>query len=333
MEKKLANASILLSNKYGPILKQFLSQKQQQVFSDLYLRIPRVIQGSTELNISVVYSKCLLNWLDSPFVSIASPNKVMQKNLLPKDLYLLTFYSMACVKRVKFDECFSLAVTGRSSTGKTRCIESVLQEAAFTFNSEKGVGRYNGCKHRPIMMYHDVDISVLYKGTDGQIFRSLSRTESTNVKVHSGLVTLPPLWLLISSNQRINSHTFVKSQSDPSADNILHSLFSSGVEKFESQLLVPGTKRELLQESLTAVRMRVLELFVKAAPNLDNTPLPNGILFTRLHLMVGLYEKVVEIMKKYSPNDFHSPLLISYVLTALCSNFKLYKKKLAQLLY
>ena len=36
MEKKLASASILLSNKYGPILKQLMSQKQQQIFSDIY---------------------------------------------------------------------------------------------------------------------------------------------------------------------------------------------------------------------------------------------------------------------------------------------------------
>lgn len=344
MEKKLANASILLSNKYGPILKQFMSQKQQLMFSELYVRIPRAIQTSTDLNLSVVYNKCLLNWIDSPSVSVASPNKILQKNILPKDLYLLTFYSMACVKRVKFDECFSLSVVGRSSTGKTRFLESVLLEAAFTFNSEKGVGRYNGCKHRPIIMYHDVDISVLYKGTDGQIFRSLSRTEPTNVKVHSGLITLPPLWVMISSNQRINNHTFEKTTCHPattsstnsqlpSTSHIFHSFFSSsGInntatsEKYESQLQVPGSKRELLQESLTAVRMRVLELFVKSAPNLESTPLPSGILFTRLNLIVGLFDKIVQIMKKYSVADFHSPLLVSYVLTALCSNYKLYNK-------
>ena len=356
MEKKLANASILLSNKYGPILKQFMSQKQQQMFSELYVRIPRLIQTSSDLNLSVVYNKCLLNWIDSPFVSVASPNKILLKNILPKDLYLLTFYSMACVKRVKFDECFSLSVVGRSSTGKTRFLESVLLEAAFTFNSEKGVGRYNGCKHRPIIMYHDVDISVLYKGTDGQIFRSLSRTEPTNVKVHSGLITLPPLWVLISANQRINNHTFEKNSCQPSATStpssqspsmpatatsttahLFHSFFLSGgggggnnnnkvVETYESQLQVPGSKRELMQESLTAVRMRVLELFVKAAPNLESTPLPSGTLFTRLNLIVGLFDKIVQILKKYSVSDFHSPLLVSYVLTALCSNFKLYNK-------
>ena len=327
MEKKLADVSILLSNKYGPILKQFLSQRQQQIFSDLYLRIPKVIQCSlSTLNLSVVYNKCFLNWIDSPCVSVNSPNKVLLKHILPKDLYLLTFYSMACIKRVKFDECFTLAVVGKSSCGKSRLFESVLQEAAFTFNNEKGVGRYSGCKHRPILMYHDIDITVLYKGTDGAIFRSLARTEPTNVKIHSGLITLPPLWIFISSNQRINSHSFERNDTFSSANFApVHSFFTSE-EKYESQLKVAISKQEQWQESLTAVRMRVLELFVKAAPDLENTPLPNGILFTRQNLIVGLYNKIVQTMKKYCLNDFHSPLLVSYVLTALCSNYKIYKK-------
>ena len=362
MEKKLASASILLSNKYGPILKQLMSQKQQQIFSDIYVRIPKSLQAisssnAENLNLSVVYNNCFSNWIDSSCISIHSPNKILLKNVLPKDMYILTFYSMACVKRTKFDECFSLAVCGKSSTGKTRMIESVLQEAAFSFNSEKGVGRYNGCKHRPILMYHDIDISSLHKGTDGAIFRSLSRTEPTNVKVHSSLITLPPLWIMISSNQRINTHTFEKITTSNSLSSIvpfsslpststststakkttisittiknenasIHPYFvTSNIEKYESQLEVTGAKRELLQESLNAVRMRVLEIFVKSKPNLDSTPLPSGIMFNRINLIVGLYKRVVDTMKKYSSVDFHSPVLISYVLTALCANFNYY---------
>ena len=355
MEKKLASVSILLSNKYGPILKQFLSQKQQQVFSDLYIKIPKSLNLSNEnatANISVIYSKSFCDWFDSPCISIQSPNKILLKNVLPKDIYILTLYSMGCVKRLKFDECFSLAVCGKSSTGKTRMIESVIQEAAFSFNQEKGVGRYHGCKHRPILLYHDINISCLYRGVDGAIFRSLSRTESTNVKVHSSVVTLPPLWIMISSNQRINNHTFCnrpkvcgKNEEDNNlnikSENVAKSFFSAGggggsgnnnnnnknnnvYERYDSQLEIHGAKRELLQESLTAVKMRVLELFVKSQPNLKNNPLPNCVMFTRINLIVGLYQRIVETMKKYSLDDFHSPVLISYVLTALCANFNLY---------
>ena len=47
-------------------------------------------------------------------------------------------------------------------------------------------------------------------------------------------------------------------------------------------------------------------------------------MFTRINLIVGLYQRIVETMKKYSLDDFHSPVLISYVLTALCANSNLY---------
>ena len=337
MEKKLASVGILLSNKYGPILKQFMSQKQQQIFSNIYVRLPKGLQLNSEaaaLNISVVYSKCFSNWIDSSCVSVQSPNKILLKNLLPKDCYILTFYSMACVKRIKFDECFALSIVGKSSCGKSRILEAVLQESSFSFNSEKGIGRYNGCKHRPILMYHDIDLSVLCKGTDGAIFRSLSRTEPTNVKVHSSLITLPPLWIIISSNQRVNSHTFEKNLDSVETKNkfVSNSFFSKGgcnssnLDKYESQLTIVGSKRELLQESLVAVRMRVLELFLKAQPNLKSTPLPSGVMFTRVNLIVGVYNRIVYTMKKYNPDDFYSPVLISYVLTALCYNYNLYAK-------
>ena len=360
-EDKLADASILLSHKYSGLLKALLSRKHQADFETAYSKIPTILTSG--LNLGVVYNQCFNTWIDSPHINFATGNKMLLGNLSGKDCFILHLFAFATCKRAKCDDCYALSITGKSSVGKSRLIEDVLQQSSFTYNCDKGVGRFS-VKNRPILLYRDVDLEVLIKGPDATKFRTICRSETTSVKIHSSTVVLPALWVLITSNQRVNNHTFeievvvpAPQREHPIASTsnntklARHSFFQSHWNKqlthnkqsspgdtttqfvvttkrevFHSQLELPGTKRERLDESLRAVRNRVLEAFIKERPDISSAPLPSGAIFQRGHFIVGVFERIVQIMKLYNVQDFHSPMLVSYILTALCDNFSFYKR-------
>ena len=344
-EGKLADASILLAHKYSGMLKNLLSRKHQADFETFYSKIPQVITSTA--NIGLIYRQCFNAWIDSPHLSFSTGNKLLLGNLNGKDCLILHLFAFATCKRAKCDDCYAIAVTGKSSVGKSRLLEDVLQQSSFTYKSEKGVGRFS-VKNRPILLYRDVDLEVLIKGSDAAKFRTICCSEATSVKIHSSTVVLPALWILITSNQRINNHTFQTAMFSPetgfkttTAANNPTSFFQSHWNKqqqqqqqppqcitkkeiFLSQLVLPGTKKDRLEESLSAVRNRVLEAFIKDRPDLSLAPFPSGVIFQRGHFIVGVFQRIVQIMQQYGPGDFYSPMLVSYVLTALCDNLQFY---------
>ena len=374
-ENKLAEASLMLSHRYGNVLKDYLSRKQQLGFVKSYSKLPKSL--TSYLNLCLAYSKSFERWISSEHLSFSTLNKTGLGALTPKDAFIVHLFSMATCRRVKGDDCFALSVVGRSSVGKTRIIEHCLQQASFTYASEQGVGRFN-VKDRPILMYRDIDIEKLVKGADSGKFRTICRSEMTAVKIFSSTVTLPPLWVMVSSNQRINDHRFPKntlkrknpdapvahtqskvqreeavakqpaavksSQSSASRQSsfVLPSASAGNryattkngptcviplmPASYPSQLTRPGKKNEVQEESVRAVQNRVLELYVKDRPDLTDAPLPNGVVFQRTHLVVGIYDMIIDIMAKLLPQDFHSPVLVSYILTGLCDNYALYKR-------
>ena len=349
---KLADTSLLLSHKYGTVLKAYLSRKQELEFTKSYSKLPKQILSQS--NLAFVYSQCFAKWINSEHISFSTLHKTGLGQLTGKECFIVHLFSMATCRRVKGDDSFALSVVGRSSVGKTRIIEHCLQQASFTYASEPGVGRFN-VKNRPILLYRDIEIDKLVKGADSSKFRTICRSEMTSVKVHSATVTLPPLWVMISANQRINSHSFSvpvkrkdtatvsipdkKQKLDPSPSTSFANAFnwtsSSSTSKkaatkcffnkpahYPSQLVNSVVR---LEESLKAIQNRVLELFVREKPDLTEAPLPNGTIFQRAHLIVGIFDTVLDILDQHSPEDFFSPVLVSYVLTGLCDNLKLYE--------
>ena len=385
-DNKLAEASLLLSHKYGTVLKAHLSRKQQLGFTKSYSKLPK--NYFSKSNLCFVYSQCFAQWINSGEISFCTLNKSALGALSAKDCFIAHLFSMATCRRVKGDDCYALSVVGKSSVGKTRMIEHCLQQASFTYASEPGVGRFN-VKHRPILLYRDIDITKLVKGADSSKFRTICRSEMTSVKVHSSTVTLPPLWVLISANQRINSHFFPvtprqattaatkasapvspakKSKNDikdsnsgnsnsgnssrtahfnafnwdsasssgknngGGGNNSSKSNFNSTLVKISSfpsnyptQLIPSGKRDERQDESIKAVQNRVLELFVREKPDLTTAPLPTGVIFQRSHLVVGIFDTIIDILERHAPADFYSPVLVSYLLTGLADNLALYK--------
>ena len=375
---QLADASLLLSHKYGTVFKEYLSRQQQQQFTQSYSQVPKNIVSKT--NLCHMYAACFRRWIHSEHVSFNTANQTALGGLSPKDSFIFHLFSMATCRRIKGDDCFALSVVGRSSVGKTRMIEHVLQQASFTYASEPGCGRFN-VKDRPILLYRDIDIEKLYKGADAGKFRTICRSEMTAVKIHSSTIMLPPLWVLVSANQRINNHTFqrvsaaavaatpvgakrglmdttgdaekkIKLEPDvaaavqpsmtPSTSNafnwattprLAHSAFYRPTPyrpcQYPSQLVDLSKKINRQEESIKAVQNRVLELFVKDKPDLTQAPLPNGVIFQRTHLVVGIFDQIVDLLQQHLPAHFYSPVLLSYVLTGLCDNFQLFKKNWA----
>ena len=352
-DNKLAEASLLLSHKYGTVLKAHLARKQQLGFTKSYSKLPKSI--FSKVNLCFVYSQCFAQWINSPEISFCTLNKSALGALSAKDCFIAHLFSMATCRRVKGDDCYALSVVGKSSVGKTRIIEHCLQQASFTYASEPGVGRFN-VKHRPILLYRDIDITKLVKGADSSKFRTICRSEMTSVKVHSSTITLPPLWVLISANQRINSHFFSKrlpttaaaaspakktkeestSNGPPQHFNAFNwnseidanttiTKIASFPSNYPTQLIPSGRRDERQDESIKAVQNRVLELFVREKPDLTTAPLPAGVIFQRSHMVVGIFDKVIDILERHEPADFYSPVLVSYLLTGLADNLTLYK--------
>ena len=348
-ENKLAEASLLLSHKYGTVLKAHLARKQQLGFTKSYSKLPKT--HFSKVNLCFVYSRCFAQWINSTEISFCTLNKSGLGALSAKDCFIAHLFSMATCRRVKGDDCYALSVVGKSSVGKTRIIEHCLQQASFTYASEPGVGRFN-VKHRPILLYRDIDITKLVKGADSSKFRTICRSEMTSVKVHSSTITLPPLWVLISANQRINSHFFPKRLPETAAaaspakktrDDSSFTQFNafnwksdidvnttitkvvSFPSNYPTQLILAGKKDERQDESIKAVQNRVLELFVREKPDLTTAPLPTGVIFQRSHMVVGIFDTVIDILERHHPADFFSPVLVSYLLTGLADNLALYK--------
>jgi hypothetical protein len=349
-DNKLAEASLLLSHKYGTVLKAHLARKQQLGFTKSYSKLPKT--HFSKVNLCIVYSRCFAQWINSTEISFCTLNKSGLGALSAKDCFIAHLFSMATCRRVKGDDCYALSVVGKSSVGKTRIIEHCLQQASFTYASEPGVGRFN-VKHRPILLYRDIDITKLVKGADSSKFRTICRSEMTSVKVHSSTITLPPLWVLISANQRINSHFFPKRlpetaaaaspakktrddsssftqfnafnwKSDIDANTTITKVVSFP-SNYPTQLILAGKKDERQDESIKAVQNRVLELFDREKPDLTTAPLPTGVIFQRSHMVVGIFDTVIDILERHHPADFFSPVLVSYLLTGLADNLALYK--------
>ena len=122
------------------------------------------------------------------------------------------------------------------------------------------VFRWQVGKHS-LVMYHDISLSILLRPAECEIFKTLARTEMSASKVHSGTAYLPPLWILVTSNQRVHRHEVlnpsrelrsrVKQESDELFASKKGKASSSGMSQ---QLLLPWCPVEKVKVELQATR-------------------------------------------------------------------------------
>ena len=172
---------------------------------------------------------------------------------------------------------------------------------------DEGVGRFvTGSKN--LLLLHDCDLKILYSGGDAPKFKAIARTETVTAKIHSATTNVPPLFIMVTSNQKLLKHVFPGKNNSP-----IKEIYESDIAQ------VVGNKRQH-QENANATKMRYLELFIRSPPPLDITQLPTCGTFSRANFIFGVKDRILTILSKYDKGDFHSPFLYLYALSGLFKN-------------
>ena len=157
------------------------------------------------------------------------------------------------------------------------------------------------------VVFHDVNIATMV-GADVERIKSLARSETTVVKIHSSTTTVSPLFVFYTSNERLFKHTI------PAA-------FSGKGYPITcaSQVETTGKKR-VSEENLEAVKARFLEMYVFKAPQQSRQDLECSGTFSRNHFIHGTFDRALSLLEKYPVKAFHSLHLPAYVLSGLIKN-------------
>ena len=304
---KLCQVSLTLSHKMSSLLQHALQQKLDSCLNDTYTTVETTPIPAGDM--AKRYRACFDAWVNATdCISIEAGNPRLLGRLHPTHYFILTLFAFATNRRIRGDDILMLCITGESSVGKSTLFENCLIEGSHLQCSEDGVGRFNtGSKN--ILFYHDVPITRLWIGKDAEKVRTISRGETTVAKVHSSTQMIAPLFLLATSNMRLMEHKFA------------HAILPSGYQVYPSQAVPTGNRRLLNMEMLKAIQMRFLEVYCRKAPPLDTALLPKNGCFLRSHMIVGLYTRVLDVLRAYSRQDFYSIILANYVVSGLCKNF------------
>lgn len=305
-QRRIGNASVTLSHRVDPILKLLLEQKVAQTMSSSFVTIDAAASETLQ-DMVERYKKCFNTWIDADqHVTFKATNTRLLGKVSAKDMFILTFFAFCTCKRTKNDNLLMLGLVGCSTSGKSTLFEACLMQGSHISTTEQGCGRFQ-VGEKPILLFHDIDIRTLAVSKDTEKIKTIARTEPTVSKVHSTVITLPPLFLFYSSNERLMSHRFN------------NSIQTMQPKVYPSQVNVLGKKR-CSDENLSAIQNRFIEAFVRSPPPLDLDALPRSGGFQRIHGVLGMYDRVVGILQQYQPTDLFSPVLAKYVLHGLVNN-------------
>jgi len=138
--------------------------------------------------------------------------------------------------------------------------------------------------------------------------KSLARSETTVVKIHSSTSTVSPMFVFYTSNERLFRHRIPAKFSESKLPLTL-----------ESQVETTGRKR-ISTDNLDAIRNRFIEMLIHKTPKQDPLDLERCNTFERHHFILGTFDRALATLEKYNVKDFHSPYLPAYVLSGLTKN-------------
>jgi len=305
LNRDMSEISVILASKYKPVLRNMMSIKEEENLNNLYSTI-KATTGD-DLEMAVKYKRCFNAFVNSPEVSFVAKNKEYLKNIAEMDYFILEYFAMLTNKRQKHDNLLQLICCGKNSSGKSTLFENPLQEVCHNFATEKGVGRFV-TSAKSTLLLHDVDLSILYTGSDKDKLKALSRTEPITAKIQGSTVSVPPIFLFVTSNQHLLTHTFL-------SDTTLR---LGKRWHCQSDVTVKANDEDKL-----AIQNRYVECFVRNRPVMPPDSLPTHGNFVRNHAIVGLFPFTLSILNKYERSDFASPYLFLYGLSGLAKNLAL----------
>lgn len=357
-KRKVTAMSATLAHKVAPLIELLSNQKIGQLMSQSFAQVEPL--NVDALKMTENYRTCFNTFVNAEdAVSFRTANTILTGGVDVRDLYILTFFSMATCRRTKGDNILQLGLVGASTTGKSTLFESILLEGSHVTTNEAGCGRFQ-VGNKPVLLFHDVAIRDIACGKDSEKIKALARTEPAATKIHSTILNLPSLFIFYTSNERMMDHAFKltrplgpmqpadKNQSvlvrspvtlkmsfkkpllmAPLTRKIIRCANDEKWELYESEVNQPG-KRSISAEMLNAVQSRFIEAHVRKPPPINVECMPKYGNFVRMHGILGIYKRVIDILEHYNKPDFASPMLIKYVLSGLSNNFSSYASMFPQ---
>lgn len=154
------------------------------------------------------------------------------------------------------------------------------------------------------LVYHDVTMASLF-GPDSERLRQIARAEVAIAKTHSSTLTLQPLHVFFTSNERLHNHVIRSDRGIP--------------RQFSSDATFDANKRVSV-ETVRAIRARFLELYIASPPLQDPEDLELAAGFDRQCFVAGMFHDVMNLLELHDASDFHSRHLYCYVLAGLEKN-------------
>ena len=306
----------LFTMRYGSVLKKAIMAtlaEQQHHHQPLAVVHLAPLLSTQSQRYAQRYQQCFHQWLADPscysITTTFPPLLEKQWLIAMKDLLTLQVFVLATCQRVKNDNMVCLSITGLSSIGKSSLIENPLENISFNATNADGVNRFN-VDNKSILLLHDTLVDILVAPRDANVYRCATRGEVCKVKTFGNVATLPPIHVLLTSNQSIHTHYF------PLMNTSLKG-------KVESALL--PKRHHSLKESVRAMQNRFLEIYFCKRPVIDPAHFPDdGHAFRRHHMIAGLYATVVDLLQRHAPAAFYTKMIPLYCIYGLVHYMSLY---------
>ena len=304
-EAKLNECSLLLGHRYNALVKDFIRLQFEKYLNSKYGHI--MVEMEDDATLARKYRECFNTFMyDEESVHFNTLNKALIKDIDKRHYFILMYYAMCTNKRQMSDNCLCLSTVGASTCGKTILLEAPLQEIAHNYTNSAGVGRFS-TNNKSVLLVHDVPMKVLTTGQDADVLKCLARTESINVKIHSTVQAMAPIFVFVTSNQLLFNHNFQVPERE-----------GNNFRRFYPTNVVPTSK--LFDSDIKAIQNRYLELMVRQKPMIPLDCLPKSGSFKRDHLIVGLFCDIMDVLSLYNKDSYGSTYVYLYCLMSLCKN-------------
>lgn len=276
LSDKISDMSAILWHRLNPYVQILLQRKMQNAIQGQLFQIQSITEP---VDVMVgKYLKCFDTWIDSEKISFNTNNISSLQQLSMKDYFILQFFTMGTCTRKRGDNCLMIGITGKSSVGKSTLFEAQLAEILHIYVNDRGTGRFKE-DIKTILFFHDMDVKTSMYSKDRGVIKTICRSEPTVVKVHSSIISVPPVHLFYTSNTNLFNHAV------------------KGGNSFSSADIVTNIKNK---EHINSMRHRFSECYCPSKPPLDPCWFPECGMFQRQYMILGIYERVVAIMESYS---------------------------------
>jgi len=308
MSDAISDISSILWHKLNPYVQILISKKMRQHIMGQMVTIELFEEPIEDLVNK--YKICFDTWIDSEKVLFSTVNRDLLGKLSMKDYFILQLFVLGTNTRKRGDYCLQLGIVGKSSVGKSTLFETPLSGISHFYVGDGGVGRFK-TDGKTILFFHDIDIKVLVYSKDKDLIKTVTRTEVTYTKTHSSTGVIQPIHVIYTANNKLNNY-------NTAGSNTFKGSFGCW-----NMSDVPHRPR--LAAHLNAVRMRFLECFCTDRPSIDKDWLPAGGVFSKEHLVLGIYDRVLEILYRIPPDSFYKEVQPYYVMAGLAKNANAYE--------